>query len=136
MSSFKDNSDSTAFELQQAVTTKLRVVAHEYRRDLRKKLDRPPARSGSFYSKGGRTHQASAPGEPPAPLSRDLIESIQITHTSRFFLADKFTVFSPLNYAFFLEEGTSNMEVRPAWKETLRENEQKYANLIKESGWF
>lgn len=136
MGNFKDNSNSLTHQLQQAVTTKLSVVAHEYRRDLRAKLDVPPSRSGRFYNVGGRLHQASAPGEPPAPLSRDLIESIQIIHERRFLLADKYTVFSPLNYAFYLEEGTKNIEVRPAWKETLRENQRKYSNLFKQGGWF
>jgi len=136
MGNFKDNSDSTAFALQQAVTTKLKAVAHQYRRDLRNKLDEPPARTGHTYNIGGRTHTASAEGEPPAPLSRDLIDSIQITHQKRFFLSDRYTVYSPLNYAFYLEEGTQHIEVRPAWKETLRENKEKYSRIIAESGWF
>lgn len=35
-------------------------------------LDTPPARTGRVYGK----HQASAPGEPPAPDTRGLLESI------------------------------------------------------------
>lgn len=136
MPNFEDNSDSVAHSLQQAVTTGLRAVAYEYRRDLRNKLDESPPRTGRTYNIGGRTHTASAEGEPPAPLSRDLIDSIEISHQKRFFLSDRYTVYSPLNYAFFLEEGTAHIEVRPAWKETLRENKEKYSRMISESGWF
>ena len=40
-------------------------------------LSVPPARSGRVYKrKGGRSHQASAPGEAPAVDSGDLLQSV------------------------------------------------------------
>ena len=46
-----------------------------YEGRVKKKLGATPARTGRMYG----DHQASAPGEPPAPLSSDLRRSI--THT-------------------------------------------------------
>ena len=46
-----------------------------FERKVKQKLGATPARTGRMYG----DHQASAPGEPPAPLSTDLRRSI--THT-------------------------------------------------------
>lgn len=46
---------------------------------VKKKLSARPARTGRIYIIKGRPHQASAPGEPPAPITGKLRQSI--THT-------------------------------------------------------
>lgn len=50
-----------------------------YEGKVKKKLIAVPARSGRIYVINGRPHQASAPGEPPAPLTGKLRQSI--THS-------------------------------------------------------
>ena len=85
---------------------------------LRVKLKiRAPGRSGKFYTIGGRTHQASAPGEVPAGLSGALANSYTWTK-----MTDQPTSFatagSNLAYARVLEFGGMNdqgkwVEARP-----------------------
>lgn len=50
-----------------------------YEGRVKKKLTAVPARTGRIYIIRGKPHQASAPGEPPAPISGKLRQSI--THT-------------------------------------------------------
>jgi len=69
-----------------------------------KKLIRTAGRSGRIYEVGGRTHQASAPGEPPANLTGRLANSITFTKmTSR--PGSFATAGSNLSYATTLEFG-------------------------------
>ncbi len=77
---------------------------------LRVKLKiRSPGRSGKVYSFGGRTHQASAPGEVPASLSGALANSYTWTRMTE--RPGSFaTTGSNLAYAKTLEFGGLNDE--------------------------
>jgi phage gpG-like protein len=68
---------------------------------VKRKLGATPARTGRVYG----DHQASAPGEPPAPLSTDLRRSI--THTPVMWEGDiaSAQVGTALPYAMILEWG-------------------------------
>lgn len=72
-----------------------------YERKVKQKLGAQPARTGRVYG----DHQASAPGEPPAPLSTDLRRSI--THTPVMWDGDiaSAEVGSSMPYARILEFG-------------------------------
>lgn len=53
-----------------------------YEGRVKLKLNAVPARHGRIYIIDGKPHQASAPGEPPAPLTTDLRRSIAHTPVS------------------------------------------------------
>jgi len=63
------------------------------------------SRSGRMYG----SHQASAPGEPPARLSGNLAKSIKIQRVNQYATAVRVTE----EYAIFLEYGTGKIEPRP-----------------------
>jgi len=76
--------------------------------DARKSIQ-TGSRSGRIYSVGiGRTHQASAPGEPPKTDTGALVASIAIEPELNAVL-----VGTALRYGAELEFGRSNMAARP-----------------------
>lgn len=67
--------------------------------------------SGRVYTRRGRTHQASAPGQPPAPDMGILRASV---HTDLSRIADLFAkVGTDKAYGLYLELGTRYMAARP-----------------------
>lgn len=90
-----------------------------------------PGRSGKIYTFGGRTHQASAPGEPPAEITGRLARSIRwtrMTDTPGSFA----TAGSNLSYARVLEFGGMNDDGQwvasrpflfPAFREAINQAE-------------
>ena len=66
------------------------------------------AKSGKQYYINGARHTASAPGQPPANVSGDLVRSIKVSKER-----NKSTISISKNYAVFLEFGTSKMRARP-----------------------
>ena len=66
-------------------------------------------KSGHRYGK----HVASAPGESPAIDSSNLIGSIQKIIEKNGLMA---RIGTPVEYAGWLEDGTSRMEARPVWE--------------------
>lgn len=135
MSRFKSFTSRVTQSLSEEVDFKLEEIANEYKNDLKNKLDVPPERSGETYHYKERKYTASAPGEPPAPRSGKLRDSVRVTKRGAFLFA-KYSVWSPLKRAIWLEEGTSNMDARPAWRETFKENEAKYRQMLDEGTWF
>lgn len=86
-------------------------------------------KTGRIYTKGGSTHQASAPGEAPASWTGKLVNS---SFTEDF--PDMLTssaVFQT-KYAEFLEYGTRKMEQRPYARRSLEEERESIdANIEK-----
>lgn len=66
------------------------------------------AKSGRQYYVNGARHTASAPGQPPANVTGELVRSIKVTKER-----NKSTINISKNYAIFLEFGTSKMRPRP-----------------------
>ena len=66
------------------------------------------AKSGRQYYVNGARHTASAPGQPPANVTGDLVRSIKVTKER-----NKSIINISKNYAVFLEFGTSKMRPRP-----------------------
>lgn len=71
-------------------------------------------RSGRTYPRGdGKTHQASAPGEPPKSDTGFLASQVKPTPTRKDGFVIGASVVVSANYAGFLEFGTSRMDKRP-----------------------
>lgn len=81
-------------------------------------------KSGRRYGK----HVASAPGESPAVDSSNLIGSIHTLIAANRLEAK---VGTPVQYAVFLEEGTSKMAPRPLWEKTAKDSLPTLENMLK-----
>jgi HK97 gp10 family phage protein len=66
------------------------------------------SKSGRQYFIKGRRHQSSAPGQPPANSTGQLVRSIKVKTTNN---GQEVTI--DAEYATFLEYGTSRMRPRP-----------------------
>jgi len=92
-------------------------------------------KSGIIYERSpgqnlSQTHQASAKGQAPATDTGTLVNSIKVTQTS----SHSGEVGSGLQYAFWLEYGTINMDERPWLRPALKKNQQwivdRYAKAL------
>jgi HK97 gp10 family phage protein len=82
-------------------------------------------RGGRVYSVSGKRSQRSAPGEPPKTDTGRLVGSIRHEHS---FLSA--SVGSEVNYAGYLELGTSRMAARPYLQPSFDENENKIMEMV------
>lgn len=101
------------------------------------KLVRAPGH-GRTYQRGvgnnlSRVHTASAPGEPPATDTGNLLSSIQVKPTEIAGFKMTAAVESRAPYAKFLEEGTGKMKPRPFGSVALREAKQGIIARIKKA---
>jgi HK97 gp10 family phage protein len=83
--------------------------------------------TGHIY--GRRRHQASAPGEPPAPDTGRLIGSITTTYDQKN-LTGKVVVGA--QYGLYLEFGTQRMEPRPFLRPALANMQGEITRVITE----
>jgi phage gpG-like protein len=95
-------------DIAAAVSREVMETAAEIEAGVKLRMQRGP-HSGRFY--GRRRHQASAPGEAPAPDTGALLGSIYHQKVSPLTAV----VGSRMAYAAYLEWGTRNMAPRPAW---------------------
>ena len=105
------------------------ATAIEMRADIVKSIQRGPA-SGRTYKKSNptRTHTASAPGQPPMSDTGRLANSITFDR-----LGDlTASVGSALNYAPWLEYGTSRMAARPFFRPAVERMRPKYIGKLEE----
>jgi Mu-like prophage protein gpG len=91
---------------------------------VKKKISRG-ARSGLGYVRGRKRAVRSAPGEPPKSDTGRLVGSIRHEHD---FLSA--SVGSDVNYAGYLELGTSKMANRPYLVPSLEENNNLIERMI------
>ena len=87
------------------------------------------SRSGAFYTRGGKTGQRSAAGEPPKTDEGILAGSIVIDIDPDGLGAN---VESRADYSEALEFGTSKMAARPFMQPALEENKPKINRLAKQ----
>jgi phage gpG-like protein len=80
--------------------------------ELRASMAAP--KHGRLYGR----HRASAPGESPAVDSGNLITSIAIVSENSL----EAKIGTPVEYAAYLEHGTSRMAARPLWERTARKS--------------
>lgn len=83
-------------------------------------------KSGELYSRGGRSHRASAPGEAPAVDYGNLYNSIQIEEVT----PERAIVSASAEYAEHLEFGTSRMAARPFMRPAVDEHEREIVDAI------
>ncbi len=95
--------------------------------ELRARLSEPG--SGRVYRRGGRTHQASAPGESPFNDSSNLTGSIETILGANMLEAK---IGTPVGYALWLEDGTSRMAARPLWERTATESLPTLENMLQQ----
>ena len=86
-------------------------------------------KSGVIYTRGGKTSQRSAAGEPPATDTGYLVNNI-FTNIDTDGLGA--SVESRANYSSFLEFGTSQMAARPFMQPALEENKPRIRRLERE----
>lgn len=86
-------------------------------------------KTGRVYQRGSVTHQASAPGEPPASDTGELVNSIK-TEYDEAKLSGTVVVRSP--HGPHLEYGTRNMEPRPFLRPALANRRKASADIIKQ----
>jgi HK97 gp10 family phage protein len=128
----QDKQNFKIYEHLDHITDQFKEGIHEayieiskYLKDTVKKSFRDE-KSGRIYSirVNGRIipHQASAPGEAPAILTGKLDRSIE-TKTSGYTDLRFSAGGGDVNYAGYLEEGTSKMEPRPYMRPAVDKNE-------------
>lgn len=112
----------------------LNVRAEALRAEWYGVLQIPPSRTGVQYP--NLPNRSSAPGEPPAPQSKRLQESIAVL--SRATPADLVSTVGPRPQAFasrapypvFLEFGTRRMKPRPSARESVARFRRKVQGAI------
>jgi len=101
-------------------------IAHRIEQEDKVLLSQPG--SGRIYKRGNVSHQASAPGEPPAIDTSDLINSVHVEKEGSLTAL----VVEGAEYSADLEYGTTKMaprphltpaveKVRPEWSKGLKE---------------
>lgn len=90
-------------------------------------LQRYP-KTGALYKKGGKTHRASAPGEPPATDTGFLVRNVYSNIDSDGLGG---SVESRAPYSSYLEFGTATMAARPFMFRALEINKPKIRALFK-----
>jgi len=86
-------------------------------------------KSGQLYSRGGKSHRASAPGEAPAVDYSNLYNSIQIEEVT----PEQAIVSASAEYAEHLEFGTSRMAARPYLRPAVDEHEGEIVAAIEDA---
>ena len=85
--------------------------------------------SGEVYRRGSKTHQASAPGEPPAPDIGNLRDSVQPGKATPVeAILDVFAEYGP-----HLEFGTIHMAARPFLRPALDEHEAEIVQAVRDT---
>lgn len=101
---------ATAAELEAAVKIKMQQGPH----------------TGRIYRRGNVVHQASAPGQPPAPDTGALMQSVY--HEMDGPLSA--VAGSRLVYSQYLEFGTSRMAARPVWRPAVEDMGKVFTNRV------
>lgn len=129
--SFEDNSEEYIDIMTDKIQENMTGVTETYESRIKEELDTPPERTGRIYQTPTGEHQASAPGEPPAPYTRQLIDSVDtdfIQEGEGFF--EGYT-YSTAPYVLSLEFGLSdkNLLPRPAWQPVFFRYMSGFANI-------
>jgi phage protein, HK97 gp10 family len=102
------------------------LAAFELKKEVQQLLRRSP-RGGKTYRVGkGRTHKSSAPGQPPARDTGNLMNHIVATTPD----ALTAVVTAATGYSGFLEKGTSKMAARPFLQPTLDSNRSNIEQIV------
>ena len=118
-----------AGDLREEAGRTVLATAIEMRADIVQRIQRGPA-SGITYkkSKPTRTHTASAPGQAPMSDTGRLANSITFDRVGNLTA----TVGSALNYAPWLEYGTSRMAARPFFRPAVERMRPIYIGKLED----
>lgn len=120
MARIKDNSAAFMARMREAEKKFMEEVGLVYTSEVRRLMVDSP-RGGKTYRVGkrGRTHKASAPGEPPAVNTGTLVRSIgyRVTQGPTGWSAQCGSAIKVVPIA--LEYGTTTIAPRPAWRPAL-----------------
>lgn len=120
------NGDEVARRVRSAAMTGV-IAGTELVKETAIKSIQSGNKSGRIYQRRGITHQASAPGEPPASDTGRLVQSTQTQFDTGELLGQ--VVFRTA-YAAPLEFGTSRIEPRPYARPALEANRDKISQAI------
>ena len=117
-------SDASKQEVLAAMQAGLAVMANAAKRRVAR-----GSKTGRIYRRRGIEHQASAPGEPPATDTGELIASIS---SDAVLEGDEVVGFlqATAPHAVHLELGTRRMAARPFMSPSVDENLQRLEGLI------
>lgn len=104
------------------VKQEIAIATLRYELELKEEIS-TGTRTGIMYKRGRKTHQASAPGEPPKSDTGTLVNSIHHVFTDKGLTGE---VKSNLPYALSLEVGTSKVPARPVWFPTAERLKPKF----------
>jgi len=122
--------DNATSRIRKGLVKALTSIGKENVRYCRQLIRKPP-KTGRVYTIGGRRHQASAPGEPPANQTGNLARSVdfKVSGWNRMEFGDR----AP--YGKFLEDGTRKMEPRPHLLRTVADRSgDNYNTIAEETG--
>lgn len=114
-------------DVRDAVSKEVVATAIRLRKDVVRSIQRGPA-SGRTYRKyqPRRTHQASAPGQPPMSDTGRLASSIEFDQIGPLTA----TVGSRLAYAVYLEYGTRKMAARPFFRPAVERMRKDFGKRL------
>lgn len=100
--------------------------ANEVRNEVLRLIQQTP-KTGRLYQRRGVVHQASAPGEPPASDTGNLVRNITVEIEPATMSA---TVLSNAAYSDMLELGTTKMAPRPYMRVALGNMQEAIEDLV------
>lgn len=110
------------------VADEVMSVALDLQADAKRSIARGP-KTGRVYRRGNRTHQASAPGQPPASDTGRLVNSVEFDKVGAFTA----TVGSNLIYALHLEYGTRKMAARPFFRPAVERMRKQFMARLEDA---
>jgi len=116
----EDKTPELMQKLEAAAGRFVRSAALHIEGAMKASMEEP--KSGESYKRGeDGIHVASAPGESPAKDSSNFINSIEIFPEAALIASTlEARIGTVLEYPVYLEEGTDDIERRPLWDETVK----------------
>ena len=102
-------------------------VAITIRTEVQKAISRG-GRTGIVYKRGKKTHQASAPGEPPKTDTGFLVNQMLYNKPDRLTAE----IGNNAKYAEWLEYGTARMKARPIWLPTTEKYRPIFQKMVRD----
>jgi hypothetical protein len=131
-----DHTGTYAPAVEQRASMVVRKTTFDIEGEIKNNLSRPG--TGRIYKAGGttkrgkgrRTHQASAPGQPPATDTGTLVNSVK----ARMLSATQGIVEETAEYSKFLEYGTVRMAARPHFWPAVHKHSEAFVQAMKQVG--
>lgn len=122
----KNYSRQVADQVRAGAKVGVLAATEEVRNEVLRLILNTP-KTGRISKRRGVTHQASAPGEPPASDTGRLVGSIRTEYDAEGLQG---TVVASTNYAFKLEFGTPRIAARPFMRPALANTRGAVNDLI------